>query len=202
MTTSPSTEPFEALLARVRACTHCAAQLPLPPRPILQASEDARVLIVSQAPGTRAHERGRSFDDPSGDRLRDWLGVTHEEFYDPRRFAIVPAGFCYPGRGASGDAPPRPECAPLWHDAIRSRLHAVRLTLLVGAYAQQLHLAPDGRRGVTATVEAWRDYLPDRIPLPHPSPRNIAWLKRHPWFETDLLPVLRTRVAEVTSGMG
>ncbi|MEX0758482.1 MAG: uracil-DNA glycosylase family protein [Tistlia sp.] len=185
---------LEALLARARACTLCAPVLPLGPRPVIRGTTTARLMIISQAPGTRVHETGLSFNDPSGDRLRDWLGVDRETFYDERRIAIMPMGFCYPGcdpRG--GDRPPRPECAPLWHPALGPAFTAVELTLLVGSYAQRHYLG--GRRSLSETVAAWRNHLPNRLPLPHPSWRNTGWLKRNPWFGQELLPVLRARVA-------
>lgn len=191
-------EPSRALaevLARVRACRVCAAHLPLGPRPVLRASGSARLLIVGQAPGTRVHETGIPWNDRSGDRLRAWLGVDRETFYDEARIAIVPMGFCYPGTDAKGgDLPPRPECAPLWHPEIAPHLPRIGLTLLIGQYAQRYYLGPRRKATMTETVAAWREYLPDYLPLPHPSWRNTAWLKRNPWFETELLPELRERV--------
>lgn len=187
-----------ALLAKARACTLCAAALPLGPRPVIRGSTTARLMIISQAPGTRVHETGLSFNDPSGDRLREWLGVDRDTFYDERRVAIMPMGFCYPGRDPKGgDRPPRPECAPLWHPALRPAFQGVELTLLVGIYAQRYYLG-DRRRSLTETVAAWREHLPAVLPLPHPSWRNTGWLKRNPWFERELLPVLRQRVAALT----
>ena len=187
---------FERLLAAIRACRLCAAHLPLGPRPVLQASPRARLLIVSQAPGRKVHETGIPFDDPSGDRLRDWLGIGKPTFYDAEKIAIVPMGFCFPGSGKGGDLPPRRECAPAWHPRLLPWLRGVRLTLAIGQYAQAGLL--DARRGrtLTGTVLAWREHLAHGIlPLPHPSPRNRLWLTRNPWFETDLLPELRQRVA-------
>jgi uracil-DNA glycosylase len=191
---------IEPLLDRVRACTVCAEALPLGPRPVVQAHEDAPVLIVGQAPGRAVHASGVPFDDPSGVRLRDWLGVTAEEFYDPRHFAIIPVGFCYPGRAASGDAPPRRECAELWLDELLASLPRRRLTLLLGAHAQRLYLGPDDRGSVGANVAAWAGFVaPGRehpmLPLPHPSPRNVRWFLDHPWFEAELLPALRQILA-------
>jgi uracil-DNA glycosylase len=186
---------IEKLLAEVRACRVCAAELPLGPRPVLRASADARLLIIGQAPGTRVHASGIPWDDRSGERLRDWLATPPEVFYDPGRIAIVPMGFCYPGVDArGGDRPPRPECAPLWHSRLLAALPRVELTLLVGAYAQAYHLGKRRKASLTETVRAWRDYAPDYLPLPHPSWRNTAWLKRNPWFEAELLPELRDRV--------
>ena len=194
----PNTETprkLGALLREARACRVCAADLPLGPRPVMQASETARLLIVGQAPGTRVHETGIPFNDPSGNRLRDWLAVDRETFYDRRRIAIVPMGFCYPGRDPrGGDRPPRPECAPLWHPPLRAALPAVALVLLVGLYAQRYYLGPRRKGSLTETVRAWRDYGPAFLPLPHPSWRNTAWLKRNPWFEAEILPALRKRV--------
>lgn len=163
---------------------------------MVQADPQARVLIVGQAPGLRVHETGVPFNDPSGDRLRSWLGVAPESFYDATTFALVPMGFCYPGKVGGGDAPPRPECAPAWRPQLLPALANIRLTLALGRYAQRYHLGPTARPTVTATVAAWRGYG-DIIPLPHPSPRNIGWLRRNPWFEAQLLPELRDRVAGV-----
>lgn len=183
-----------ALLARVRACRVCAAHLPLGPRPVVRGSERARLLIISQAPGTRAHETGLSFDDRSGDRLRDWLGIDRATFYDEGRVAIMPMGFCYPGvLPGGGDRPPRRECAPLWHPPLRAAFRGVELTLLVGSYAIAAYLGPEGRV-MTEAVRAWRRFLPTYLPLPHPSWRTTAWLRRNPWFETELLPELRRMV--------
>jgi uracil-DNA glycosylase len=186
---------LDDLLLQVRACRVCAAHLPLGPRPVLRASSTARLLIVGQAPGTRVHATGIPWNDRSGDRLRDWLGLDRETFYDEARIAIVPMGFCYPGTDAKGgDKPPRPECAPLWHPQVRPLLPRIGLTLLVGQYAQRFYLGRRRQAGLTETVAAWRDFLPDFLPLPHPSWRNTAWLKRHPWFEAELVPLLRERV--------
>lgn len=186
---------LDALICEARACRRCADSLPLGPRPVIRAAPGARVLIVGQAPGTRVHETGVPFNDPSGDRLRAWLGVERATFYDENRIAIVPMGLCYPGRDPrGGDRPPVKSCAPLWHPRLRALLPRLELTLLVGSYAQAYYLGKDKRGSLTETVRAWRDYLPAFLPLPHPSWRNTAWLKRNPWFETDLLPVLRRRV--------
>jgi uracil-DNA glycosylase len=186
---------LEELVRAARACRVCAAQLPLGPRPVLRARAAARLLIVGQAPGTRVHETGIPWNDPSGERLRDWLAVDRATFYDEARIAIVPMGLCYPGRDArGGDRPPRPECAPLWHRPLIEALPAVELTLLVGQYAQAHYLGKRRRRTLTETVRAWADYGPGFLPLPHPSWRNTAWLKRNPWFGAELLPELRARV--------
>ncbi len=184
-----------ALVAAARACQVCAAHLPHGPRPVLRAAASARLLIVGQAPGSKVHATGIPWNDPSGDRLRDWLTLDRETFYDERRIAIVPMGFCYPGRDSrGGDLPPRPECAPLWHPPLRAALTGVGLTLLVGQYAQAHYLGRRRRPSLTETVRAWADYGPDILPLPHPSWRNTGWLKKNPWFEAELLPELRARV--------
>lgn len=185
---------FDALIAAARACTLCAAHLPLGPRPVVRGSATARLLIVSQAPGTKAHETDLSFNDPSGDRLRDWLGLDRGAFYDEARVAMLPMGFCYPGRlPKGGDAPPRKECAPAWHGPLRAAMPDIALTLLVGGYAIRQYLP--GYGSMTEAVADWRAHLPDTIPLPHPSWRTTAWERKHPWFAADLLPELRRRVA-------
>jgi len=185
-----------ALLADVRACTRCAEHLPLGPRPVLQVHGSARILIAGQAPGRKVHASGVPFDDASGERLRAWMGVTREQFYDAKQVAILPMGFCYPGTGGSGDLPPRPECAPAWRDALMARLKKLQLTLIIGRYAQDWHLPRHGGT-LTEAVQAWRAHWPHALPLPHPSPRNNGWLERNAWFETDVLPALRARVAAV-----
>lgn len=184
------------LLPQVLACRLCEATLPLGPRPVLQVHREARILIAGQAPGRRVHASGIPFDDPSGDRLREWLGVGREEFYDPRRFAILPMGFCYPGTGATGDLPPRPECAPAWRAQLLAALPSVKLTLVIGQYAQAYHLK-EGPASVTDAVKDWRRHWPAVLPLPHPSPRNQRWLKSNPWFARQVLPALRRRVREI-----
>ena len=194
------TPTLAALLAEVRACRVCEAYLPLGPRPVLQAGAAARILIVGQAPGARVHASGIPWDDPSGVRLRAWMGIAAAHFYDPARVALVPMGFCYPGRGVSGDLPPRPECAPLWQQALLERLPRIELTLLVGAYAQAHHLRSAGHASVTQTMRHWRSHAPAVIPLPHPSPRNIAWFKANPWFDDELLPVLQQSVRKLIEG--
>lgn len=189
------------LVERARACAVCAGALPHGCRPVLRARPTARLLIVGQAPGARVHATGIPWNDPSGDRLRQWLAMDRAAFYDDRRIAIVPMGLCYPGTDPKGgDFPPRPECAPLWHPPLRAALAEVRLTLLVGQYAQAWYLGDRRRRTMTETVAAWRDFAPDFIPLPHPSWRNTAWLRKNPWFDADLLPHLRGRVAEALDG--
>ncbi|HQR23767.1 MAG TPA: uracil-DNA glycosylase family protein [Steroidobacteraceae bacterium] len=188
------------LLEEVRACRVCEAHLPLGPKPVLRADVHARVLIVGQAPGTRVHATGIPWNDPSGDRLRAWMNLERDTFYDERRIAIIPTGFCYPGRGRAGDLPPRPECAPLWHPRLRALLPNVGLMLLVGQYAQAYYLKGRRKRTLTATVHAWREYLPEFLPLPHPSPRNTRWLKLNPWFTQEVIPQLRERIHALTGG--
>ena len=200
MAACPSPQPLGSLLAEVRACTLCAAHLPLGPRPVLQLHPSARILIAGQAPGRKVHESGVPFDDASGDRLRAWLGVSRDTFYDARQIAILPMGFCFPGTGKSGDLPPRPECAPTWRAQLLSHLKHLELTVVIGQYALDHHLPGTGGAAggsVTQTVQGWRNHGPQTMPLPHPSPRNNIWLKRNPWFEVDLLPALRARVAGV-----
>lgn len=189
--------PLDHLLRDIRACLLCETQLPLGPRPVLQASSSARLLIVGQAPGTKVHASGVPWSDASGRRLRDWLQLDEATFYDPAQVAIVPMGFCYPGRAGSGDAPPRPECRATWHPRLLPLLPNVRFTLLIGQYAQAYFLQSRRKPSLGDTVRAWREYLPDSLPLPHPSPRNVAWFKANPWFEGEVLPTLRERVAEV-----
>ncbi len=184
------------LLADVRACRLCAEHLPLGPRPVFQLHPAARILVAAQAPGRKVHETGIPFDDASGERLRRWLGVTPQQFYDPALFAIVPMGLCYPGRGRSGDLPPRAECAPRWRQALLATLRRVKLTLVIGRHAASYHL-PQERSGLTTSVQNWRRHWPALMPLPHPSPTNNRWLARNTWFEAELVPQLQTRVAEI-----
>lgn len=187
---------FSELVRQVRACQICADVLPRGPRPVIQLSESSKILVVGQAPGRRVHETGLPFNDPSGDRLRDWMGITRETFYDEQKLAILPMGFCYPGTGKSGDLAPRPECAPAWREALLARLKKIELTLVIGQYAHAWHL-PDCRKTVTENVRHWRQYWPELVPMPHPSPRNNLWLRRNPWFESEVVPALRERVAEI-----
>lgn len=172
--------------------------MPHEPRPVIQAGASARIMIVGQAPGTRVHASGRPFTDPSGDRLRDWMGVDDVTFYDASKIAIVPMGFCFPGLDASGsDLPPRPECAPLWQRRVAACLENVKLVLLVGLHAQRFHLASQVRKTMTETVRDAALFGPDYLPLPHPSWRNSAWLRKNPWFEAKILPMLRCRIKEL-----
>ncbi len=190
-------QPLKQLLREIRGCRHCEMHLEFGPRPILELSNQSRILIVGQAPGMRVHQSGIAWDDPSGDRLRDWMGISRTDFYNDKLIAIVPMGFCYPGRGKSGDLPPRPECAELWHEKVMQQLPRVELTLLVGMYAQTHVLAENRKRTLTETIENWKDYRPRFVPLPHPSPRNIRWFKSNPWFEKSVLPYLRGRVKKI-----
>ncbi|HET7922309.1 MAG TPA: uracil-DNA glycosylase family protein [Gammaproteobacteria bacterium] len=185
---------LDRLLRDIRACRACEGKIP-EPRPILAAHRDARILIAGQAPGRKVHETGIPWNDASGERLREWLGVEPETFYDERRFAIVPMGFCYPGKGSSGDLPPRRECAALWLDRLLAELPNLELTLLIGQYAQAHYLGARRKATLTDTVHAWREYWPRYLPLPHPSPRNTGWFKHHPWFEHELVPALRRHPA-------
>jgi uracil-DNA glycosylase len=182
------------LLKEIRACTVCAKDLPLGPRPILAAHESAKIVIVGQAPGRKVHESGIAWHDASGDRLRTWMDIDAKQFYDPKKIAIVPMGFCYPGTGKSGDLPPRPECAPLWHERLLAKLTKVKLTLVVGAYAQNYILGDAGKKNLTETVRSWKEYQSKNIiPLPHPSPRNNIWIRKNEWFEQEVLPVLKRK---------
>lgn len=187
--------PLHQTLADIRACRLCEAHLPLGPNPIVQAAPEARIVLVSQAPGRIAHEKSRAYLDPSGRRLREWLGVDEAQFYDSGRFVVFPMGFCYPGKAGGGDAPPRPECAPAWHERLWEVLPEIALTVLIGGFAQARYLGKRRRRTLTETVRAFDDYLPEYFPIPHPSPRNNIYLARNPWIEARVLPELRRRVA-------
>ena len=185
---------LDGLLAAVRDCHACEQHLPLGPRPVLQAHASARILVVGQAPGLRVHLSGIPWDDASGERLRRWMNVNRETFYDPTRVAIIPMGYCYPGRGRGGDLPPRRECAQLWLRHLLAKLPRIDFTLLIGQHAQRHFLGSRRKPTLAATSECWREYAPGYLPLPHPSPRNQPWFKRHPWFERDVIPALRSRV--------
>jgi uracil-DNA glycosylase len=196
MTGEDRAAALAALVEKARACRVCEAHLPLGPRPVLRASATAKLLIVGQAPGTKVHVSGIPWNDASGDRLRRWLDLDRDLFYDESRIAIMPMGLCYPGVDKNGgDSPPRPECAPLWHPPLLALMPQVELVLLVGSHAQAWYLGKQRRKSMTDTVAAWRDYLPRFIPTPHPSWRNTGWLKQNPWFEAELVPELRRRVA-------
>jgi uracil-DNA glycosylase len=188
---------FEETIAAARACDICKAHLPLGPRPVFQIAQTARILIVGQAPGRRVHETGITFNDPSGDRLRSWMDIDREVFYDAARIAILPMGFCYPGTGKSGDLPPRPECAAHWRQPLLDFLPNIALTLVIGQYAHEWHLGARQKGSLTDTVKNWKDYWPEIVALPHPSPRNNIWLRRNPWFEEEILPVLRERISDL-----
>ncbi len=194
----PMTEKaFKILLKEVRACTLCAKELPLGPRPVLQAGADARILIAGQAPGVKVHESGVPFADASGDRLREWMGIDKKIFYDTSLIAILPMGFCYPGTGSSGDVAPRRECAPEWRERLLAAMPKIELTLVIGQYAQAWHMPETSELSLTERVQAWRAAWPKMIPLPHPSPRNNIWLKKNPWFDEEVVPALRKRVAKM-----
>ena len=193
-------EPTSALLREIRACTVCADKLAAGPRPVVQFSQTSRLVIIGQAPGTRVHASGVPWDDASGERLRDWTGLDVATFYDASKVALVPMGFCYPGKGASGDLPPRPECAPLWHQRILRLLPADRVTLLVGTYAQKYYLTAGKKLALADAVRNFGDFGPDFFPLPHPSWRSGIWMKNNPWFEAEVVPALRARVASVLAG--
>ncbi len=192
--------PLDRMLADIRACRLCEAHLPLGPRPVLAAAAGARLLVAGQAPGRKVHLSGVPWDDASGARLREWLGTDAATFYDPSQVAIVPMGFCYPGKAGSGDAPPRPECRATWHPRLLPLLPDVRLNILIGQYAQAYFLGPHRPGNLTATMRQWRDFLPRSLPLPHPSPRNVAWFKANPWFEGEVLPELKREVRAALSG--
>jgi uracil-DNA glycosylase len=188
------TEEFDQIVSEIRACTICSADLPLGPNPVIQVSQKAKILIASQAPGVRVHKTSIPFSDPSGDRLREWLNIDRDTFYDPDKFAIVPLGFCYPGTGPRGDLPPRPECAPTWRVRLLDMMPEIQLTLIIGQYAHKYHLAEKRKKNLTETVKAWREYAPRLFPLPHPSPRNNIWLKKNPWFNEEVIPALQENV--------
>ena len=186
---------LDDLLVEVRNCRVCEGHLPFPPRPVLQVSRHARLLIIGQAPGIRVQQSGVPWDDASGNRLREWLQVSPHTFYESGLIGIIPMGFCFPGSGSSGDAPPRPECAPLWHSRILAQLPEVKLTMLIGTYAQNYYLQNQRTTSLTETVKQYSNILPAYFPLPHPSPRNRFWMSKNPWFETEVIPQLRLQVA-------
>ncbi|HAS6144117.1 TPA: uracil-DNA glycosylase family protein [Vibrio vulnificus] len=190
--------PLEPLLNQIRACQVCASALPLGANPVVQAHSEAKILIIGQAPGTKVHHTSIPWNDASGNRLRAWLDIEKQTFYDPKQIAIMPMGFCYPGRGQSGDLPPRKECAPLWHEALLKHLPNIELTLLIGQYAQNRYLS-NKPKTLTETVQNWQAWLPDYLPLPHPSPRNTLWLRKNPWFEEQTVPYLRQQVHQLLS---
>ncbi|SDB61202.1 Uracil-DNA glycosylase [Flavobacteriaceae bacterium MAR_2010_188] len=185
------------LLEEIRGCSFCSEYLPLGPNPIIRAAANSKIILISQAPGSIAHKSGIPWDDPGGNRLRDWLGVTKEEFYKEENFAIVPMGFCYPGKGKGGDLPPRPECSIIWHDKVFSQFKNVKLKILIGQYAQQSYLKDYFKKNLTETVLNFESFLPEYFPLPHPSPRNRFWMTKNPWFEDSILPTLKILVREI-----
>ena len=187
---------MQKLLSEIRACEVCKAHLPLGPRPIVVAHSSAKIIIIGQAPGTKVHETGVPWDDPSGRQLRKWLGISDEVFYDESKIALVPMGFCYPGKGKGGDLPPRAECAPLWHQQLWDAMPHLELIFLIGTYAQNFYLKGEMEKNLTETVKAYQKYLPKYFPLPHPSPRNRFWLTRNPWFDIDVVKELQNKVKD------
>lgn len=188
---------MQKLLTEIRNCAVCEEHLPLGPRPIIAATTHSKIILVSQAPGKKAHEQNVAWDDPSGRRLREWLGVTDAQFFNPDNFAVLPMGFCYPGKGATGDLPPRKECAPLWHSKVWEHFKKVRLVILIGKYAQDRYLAERSKKNLTENVLNYRDFSPKFFPLPHPSPVNHFWRGKNPWFEDEVVPQLRMKVAKI-----
>lgn len=185
---------LDKLVKEIKACNLCTNHLPLGPRPVIQVGSLARILIVGQAPGRRVHETGIPFNDPSGERLRLWMGINKEEFYDKDKVALVPMGFCFPGTGKSGDLPPRPECADTWREKLLEQLPNIDLTIVIGQYAQGWHFGSSNKQNLTETVKSWKEFWPNAIPLPHPSPRNNIWLRKNAWFEDEVIPALQKAV--------
>jgi uracil-DNA glycosylase len=190
---------MKQLLTDIRNCEICKEHLPLGPRPIVSGHQDAKIVIIGQAPGTKVHASGVPWDDASGKELRTWLDISSEVFYDETKVAIVPMGFCYPGKGKSGDLPPRPECAPQWHEPLLTKMPNIELVLLIGMYAQRYYLKDRSKKTLTETVENYKEYLPQYLPLPHPSPRNRFWLTKNPWFGTEVVPVLQKQLQTILS---
>ena len=193
---STSNDSVKKLYQQVRECRICEPSLPLGPGPVFQCHPDARILIAGQAPGKKVHHSRIPFDDPSGRRLREWMQIDSETFYDETRIAILPMGFCFPGSGKSGDLPPRPECAGEWREKMLSTMPNIQLTLVLGQYAREYHLGKS-KESLTETVKNWKSYWPEILPLPHPSPRNMRWFKNNPWYEGDILPTLRKTISEL-----
>ncbi|MFY0594379.1 uracil-DNA glycosylase family protein [Roseivirga sp.] len=189
--------PFQTILEEIKACQICADKLAHAPNPVVSVSEKSKILVIGQAPGTKVHNSGIPWDDASGKNLRNWLGVTDKEFYNTDYFGIVPMGFCYPGKGKSGDLPPRPECAPQWHKQVFDHLEGVELTILIGLYAQQYYLGDKKEKTLTETVAKFDTYLPEFLPLVHPSPRNGIWMRKNPWFVEQVVPELQRIVKKV-----
>lgn len=190
-------DSFESLVSDAQSCTVCKEFLPLGPRPIFSIHPRSKILIVGQAPGIKVHATGIPWNDASGNELRRWMDVSPEQFYDPKIFGIMPMGFCYPGKAKGGDMPPRPECAPLWHQDMMNYMPEVKLTLLIGQHALKYYLGNRKKKSLTETVRNFESYLPEFIPLVHPSPRNLMWRRRNPWFEEEVVPALRERVYEL-----
>lgn len=188
---------MEDLLHNIRQCNICSKHLVFGPRPVVSAHPESKVVIIGQAPGTKVHNSGIPWDDASGEQLRQWLNVSKRDFYNENKFAIVPMGFCYPGKGPTGDLPPRPECAPQWHEELIQKMPKVELIILIGMYAQKYYLKKDAKKTLTETVSNYKDYLPQYFVLPHPSPRNRFWLTKNPWFVEDVVPKLRDIIAEI-----
>lgn len=188
---------MQTLLSKIKKCEICSGLLPYKPNPVLAAHADSKILIIGQAPGQKVHDSGTPWDDKSGDELRRWLCVTKEQFYDTKIFAIVPMGFCYPGKGTSGDLPPRPECAPTWHSQILNKMKNIKLTILIGSYSQKYYLREKLKPTLTETVKSFHEYLPNYFPLVHPSPRNRIWQAKNPWFEKDVVPFLKEAILAI-----
>ena len=191
------TTSFNSMLQDVHNCTLCLDELPHGVRPVLKIHPDAKILIAGQAPGRIVHETGIPFNDKSGERLRQWMGVSEEEFYESHEIAILPMSFCYPGTGKSGDLPPCKKCAPHWREALLKLMPKIELTLVIGIYAQKWHLKDEMKTNLTETVKAWQDYAPELLPMPHPSPRNFHWMKKNPWFEQEIVPHLQDRIKKI-----
>jgi uracil-DNA glycosylase family 4 len=187
---------LEILLQEIRNCTHCTQHLPLGPNPVVEAHQNSKIIIIGQAPGTKVHASGIPWDDASGKRLREWMGINPETFYDSSKIAIVPMGFCYPGKGKGGDLPPRKECAPLWHQQLLEQLPKLQLVLLIGQYAQKYYLKDTRKKNLTETVRSFKEYLPKYFPLVHPSPRNQIWMKKNDWFDIEVIPELQQIVKQ------
>ncbi|MEQ8325297.1 MAG: uracil-DNA glycosylase family protein [Vicingaceae bacterium] len=190
---------MDNLLKDIKKCTVCASYLKDGVNPVLTASNESKIIIIGQAPGRVVHRSGIPWDDKSGDNLRNWLNMNKDEFYNPAIISLMPMGFCYPGSGKSGDLPPRPECAPLWHEPLLSKMKSVQLILLIGQYAQNYYLGKNAQKTLTETVRSYTNYLPSHFPLPHPSPRNNIWQTKNPWFQLDVLPALKQEVGKVLS---
>lgn len=188
---------LEKLLKDVKACKVCEAHLPLGPKPVLRIHPDARILVSGQAPGIKVHQSGLSWNDRSGKKLREWMGVDDETFYDITKVAVLPKGFCYPGKAVRGDLPPRPECAELWFEQLLAHMPNIELVLVIGIHSQAYFLKGRQKKTMAETIDAWKEYMPTHLPLPHPSPRNIGWFKKHPWFEQEVVPVLRQEVQRI-----